>query len=118
MHPESPAEQQRLQETEDAEQTSQDGLATPNSKVEIFVTAADSDVFTDPETTGISRKNRCLACNKKVGLTGFGCRCGGLFCSTHRYSDMHSCEFDYKEHAQGQIRKNNPVVAGKKIAKI
>merc|ERR1719232_1258151 len=31
---------------------------------------------------------------KKVGLTGFTCRCGGLFCSIHRYSDKHECKFD------------------------
>ena len=24
------------------------------------------------------------------------CRCGGLFCSIHRYSDKHQCDFDYK----------------------
>ena len=34
---------------------------------------------------GKKKKNRCLKCNKKVGLTGFPCRCGGLFCSLHRY---------------------------------
>ncbi len=28
--------------------------------------------------------NRCTQCSKKVGLTGFGCRCGGTFCSMHR----------------------------------
>merc|ERR1719237_837900 len=32
---------------------------------------------------------------KKLGLTGFTCRCGGLFCSIHRYSDKHQCDFDY-----------------------
>jgi hypothetical protein len=29
--------------------------------------------------------NRCTQCSRKVGLTGFGCRCGGTFCSAHRY---------------------------------
>ena len=42
------------------------------------------------------KKNRCGVCKKKVGLTGFTCRCGGLFCSIHRYSDKHECKFDYK----------------------
>ena len=28
--------------------------------------------------------NRCAQCSKKVGLTGFGCRCGGTFCPAHR----------------------------------
>jgi len=65
-----------------------------------------------------SKKNRCGTCNKKVGLTGFPCRCGGLFCSLHRYSDTHTCTFNYKEQAQEDIRKNNPVVVGEKIKKI
>uniref|UniRef100_A0A8C2J9Y9 Zinc finger, AN1-type domain 6 n=1 Tax=Cyprinus carpio TaxID=7962 RepID=A0A8C2J9Y9_CYPCA len=34
------------------------------------------------------KKNRCFTCHKKVRLTGFGCRCGHLFCSVHRYSDV------------------------------
>ena len=53
-----------------------------------------------------------------VSVVGFKCRCGGLFCSTHRYSDVHECTFDYKEMAQEQIRKNNPVVVGLKVEKI
>jgi hypothetical protein len=64
------------------------------------------------------KKNRCHTCKKKVGLTGFQCRCGGLYCSMHRYSDKHGCTFNYKEMAQEQIRKNNPVVVGEKIQKI
>ena len=43
------------------------------------------------------RKNRCGKCNKKLGvLGGWDCRCGGKFCSFHRYSDTHDCDFDYK----------------------
>ena len=53
-----------------------------------------------------------------VLFIGFQCRCGGLYCGTHRYSDLHACTFDYKELAQSEIRKNNPVVVGVKIQKI
>lgn len=49
---------------------------------------------------------------------GFPCRCGGIFCSTHRYANEHSCSFDYKEHGAEEIRKNNPQVVGEKITKI
>ena len=49
---------------------------------------------------------------------GFDCRCGGLYCWEHRYSDKHNCKFDYKELGQDQIRKNNPIVIGEKIQKI
>ncbi|KAL5020077.1 hypothetical protein ScPMuIL_002969 [Solemya velum] len=75
------------------------------------------DAAVSPDN-GKKKKNRCHTCKKKVGLTGFQCRCGGLFCSLHRYSDKHDCTFNYKEMAQEQIRKNNPVVVGKKIQKI
>ncbi|XP_062868454.1 AN1-type zinc finger protein 6 [Trichomycterus rosablanca] len=64
------------------------------------------------------RKNRCFTCRKKVGLTGFDCRCGNLFCGAHRYSDVHSCSFDYKADAAERIRKENPVVMGEKVPKI
>lgn len=66
------------------------------------------------------KRTRCCvdSCKRKVGLTGFDCRCGGLFCWEHRYSDKHECKFDYKELGQEQIRKSNPVVVGEKIQKI
>lgn len=66
----------------------------------------------------LKKKNRCFICKKKVGLTGFGCRCGGLFCGLHRYSDTHDCNFDYKEQGQLEIRKNNPKVTFQKVTKI
>ncbi|KAK3928561.1 AN1-type zinc finger protein 6 [Frankliniella fusca] len=67
---------------------------------------------------GKRKKNRCATCRKKVGLTGFECRCGGLFCAMHRYSDKHECTFDYRELGAQEIRRNNPVVVGEKIKKI
>ncbi|XP_067938748.1 uncharacterized protein [Watersipora subatra] len=86
---------------------------------------AGEKVTTDdwPSTTASSeiktkKRNRCTSCKKKVGLTGFECRCGGLFCSTHRYSDKHDCQFDYKKQGEELIRKNNPVVVGEKLHKI
>ncbi|KAG8194739.1 hypothetical protein JTE90_026385 [Oedothorax gibbosus] len=64
------------------------------------------------------KKNRCHICKKKVGLTGFPCRCSGLFCSVHRYSNEHNCTFDYKQLGAQEIRKNNPLVVGEKVKKI
>ncbi|XP_062327285.1 AN1-type zinc finger protein 6 isoform X3 [Osmerus eperlanus] len=65
-----------------------------------------------------AKKNRCFTCRKKVGLTGFDCRCGHVFCGMHRYSDIHKCTFDYKADAAEKIRKENPVIVGEKIQKI
>ncbi|NXF40943.1 ZFAN5 protein, partial [Nyctibius bracteatus] len=64
------------------------------------------------------KKNRCFTCRKKIGLTGFDCRCGNLFCAIHRYSDMHACPYDYKAEAAEKIRKENPVVIAEKIQKL
>merc|ERR1719431_1697587 len=63
-------------------------------------------------------KDSKKGCKKKVGLTGFTCRCGGLFCSIHRYSDKHECGFDYKALGAEEISKSNPVVVAQKVAKI
>lgn len=63
-------------------------------------------------------KKRCGVCKKKLGLTGFECRCGLLFCGVHRYTDKHDCSFDYKENGRAELSKLNPVCAGEKINKL
>ncbi|XP_016346401.1 AN1-type zinc finger protein 6 [Sinocyclocheilus anshuiensis] len=83
------------------------------------VSASDvSEQTSDEPEQSRPKKNRCFTCRKKVGLTGFDCRCGHLFCSIHRYSDVHNCSFDYKADAAEKIRKENPLVVGEKIKKI
>ncbi|KAL3622482.1 switch-activating protein Sap1 [Castilleja foliolosa] len=62
--------------------------------------------------------NRCSGCRRKVGLTGFRCRCGELFCADHRYSDRHDCSYDYKSSGREAIARENPVVKAAKIVKI
>ncbi|KAF5175438.1 Zinc finger a20 and an1 domain-containing stress-associated protein [Thalictrum thalictroides] len=63
-------------------------------------------------------KNRCLSCNKKVGLTGFKCRCGDTFCSLHRYPEKHECTFDFKVLGRDAIEKANPVVKADKLERM
>ncbi|KAK7334770.1 hypothetical protein VNO80_26533 [Phaseolus coccineus] len=62
--------------------------------------------------------NRCSGCRRKVGLTGFRCRCGDLFCAEHRYSDRHDCSYDYKAAGREAIARENPVVRAAKIVKV
>ncbi|KAK9692669.1 AN1-like Zinc finger [Popillia japonica] len=91
--------------------------ASANATADTSVTDADnSDKEGDKDAK--KKKNRCATCRKKVGLTGFECRCGGLFCAVHRYSDKHDCSFNYREMGAQEIRRNNPVVVGEKIQKI
>ncbi|XP_043693699.1 zinc finger A20 and AN1 domain-containing stress-associated protein 5-like [Telopea speciosissima] len=61
---------------------------------------------------------RCSGCRRKVGLTGFRCRCGDLFCSEHRYSDRHVCSYDYKTAGREAIARENPVVKAAKIVRV
>lgn len=62
--------------------------------------------------------SRCGTCQKRVGLTGFSCKCGNVFCATHRYSDKHDCPFDYRTLGQEAIAKANPVIKADKLDKI
>merc|ERR1719402_2091806 len=86
-----------------------------STKIEPSINTEDTG---DEKQQNVKKKNRCLICRKKTGLTGFGCRCGGLFCSLHRYSQDHNCSFDYKALGEKEIAKNNPVVIAQKVAKI
>lgn len=79
----------------------------------------ETDVVTKVMTETRQREvNRCKGCKKKVGLTGFRCRCGNLFCPEHRYSDRHDCSYDYKAAGKAAIGKENPVVKADKIVRI
>ncbi|GAA0170715.1 hypothetical protein LIER_24914 [Lithospermum erythrorhizon] len=86
-------------------------------KVLSVPSATDSTVeeCTEPKAEGPSR---CTVCRKRVGLTGFQCRCGNLFCGVHRYSDKHECQFDYQSAGRNAIAKANPVVKAEKLDKI
>ncbi|XP_020238159.1 zinc finger A20 and AN1 domain-containing stress-associated protein 3 [Cajanus cajan] len=70
------------------------------------------------EEAKVSQPNRCATCRRRVGLTGFKCRCGMMLCGTHRYPEQHACEFDFKGLGREQIAKANPVVKGEKLDKI
>ncbi|XP_010244455.1 PREDICTED: zinc finger A20 and AN1 domain-containing stress-associated protein 4-like [Nelumbo nucifera] len=62
--------------------------------------------------------NRCATCRKRVGLTGFKCRCGITLCGSHRYPEQHGCTFDFKALGREAIAKANPVVKAEKLDKI
>jgi len=61
--------------------------------------------------------SRCPICAKKIKLTDIQCKCGIIFCSIHRYSNMHDCSFNFKEMGKDLIEKNNPRIIPIKLAK-
>jgi predicted nucleic acid binding AN1-type Zn finger protein len=64
------------------------------------------------------KKNRCVHCNKKLGLILFSCRCGGNFCAEHRLSDDHQCEYDFKEENKRKLSQDLVKVVGQKLDKL
>ncbi|KAL8474366.1 hypothetical protein ACS0TY_030284 [Phlomoides rotata] len=69
---------------------------------------------------GTKRLSRCSGsgCRKIIGLMGFRCRCGDLFCGEHRYSDRHDCSYDYKAAGRAAIARENPVVRAAKLVTV
>ncbi|XP_010544224.1 PREDICTED: zinc finger A20 and AN1 domain-containing stress-associated protein 2-like [Tarenaya hassleriana] len=107
--------------------TVKETVSGPSSDVQVIsmgmkITSPPSSSASDPgitlETKPKEGPSRCSTCNKRVGLTGFKCRCGNLFCGSHRYADKHDCSFNYHEAAQEAIAKANPVVKAAKLDKI
>ncbi|XP_047321281.1 zinc finger A20 and AN1 domain-containing stress-associated protein 8-like [Impatiens glandulifera] len=97
-------------------------LKPSSSSVEPKVLSVLSPTQSGPSAEAIEEgkvvPKRCATCKKRVGLTGFKCRCGNMFCGSHRYSDKHGCLFDYHGAAQDAIAKANPIVKAEKLNKI
>ncbi|RHX99543.1 hypothetical protein DYB36_010702 [Aphanomyces astaci] len=90
-----------------AEQVSEPDAVVPTTTAETTEPAAVTEEGAEklPVQTN---KARCWACNKKVGLTGIECRCGYVYCGTHRYADQHECSFDHKAVDMAELAKRNP----------
>ncbi|KAJ9158548.1 hypothetical protein P3X46_024306 [Hevea brasiliensis] len=92
-----------------------DPLSETSQKAETSIDREKSDVALAKREVN---RCSCSGCRKKVGLTGFRCRCGELFCWEHRYSDRHDCSYDYKAAGREAIARENPVVKAAKIVRV
>eukprot|EP00753_Platysulcus_tardus_P005774 PLAT13691.1.p1 GENE.PLAT13691.1~~PLAT13691.1.p1 ORF type:complete len:143 (-),score=40.84 PLAT13691.1:167-595(-) len=63
-------------------------------------------------------RKRCFTCRRKVGLTGFECRCGYVYCGEHRYADRHDCPFDYKTAGRADLASDSVVAAAPKLERV
>jgi len=93
---------------------SSSGLKLPGSTEVVRVVSVEPTPIVQPPV----QPNRCLTCRKRVGLTGFKCKCGSMFCGSHRYPEQHGCTFDYKKVGKEAIAKANPLVKAAKLDKI
>ena len=80
--------------------------------------AVEAEVAAVAATATANKPNRCLMCRKRVGLTGFKCRCGTTFCGVHRYPEKHACTFDFKAVGREEIARANPIIKAEKLRKI
>ncbi|KAF6775396.1 hypothetical protein AHF37_05164 [Paragonimus kellicotti] len=104
------------------------GPNTTSSQAELQAdseTAGLSDILdkvkddSKPSSPASAKSPRCDICRKRVGPAGgYSCRCEGVFCSLHRYSDAHNCSYDYRRAGQEDIRRSNPQVVCSKLPKI
>lgn len=64
------------------------------------------------------KRMRCEHCNKRLNITNiYNCRCGRIFCSQHRYSEVHDCKYDYKTEGRKILEQQNPLVTANKLPK-
>ncbi|CAA7060240.1 unnamed protein product [Microthlaspi erraticum] len=68
------------------------------------------------EPVGVKR--RCETCQRKVGVLGFKCRCGHMFCGSHRYPEEHSCAFDHKQSGRLSLAKQLPLIRTDKLQRL
>lgn len=45
-------------------------------------------------------------------------RCGGVFCSVHRYSEAHICSYDYKAEGKKLIQLTSSLINDARFPKI
>lgn len=113
--------------------TTSSSSAAGDSKFDVEDTSNSLEVSNliggDPSQVGTSHtsvspkkkenRNRCAHCRKRLTLTNsYTCRCGHLFCSSHRYSEVHNCTYDYKKEGRKLLQEANPVVTAPKLPKI
>jgi hypothetical protein len=63
---------------------------------------------------------RCPAkdCKKKLTLTDYSCKCGIIYCASHRNENTHACTYNWETENRDKLTKNLPLVNGKKFETI
>ncbi|KAI7901699.1 uncharacterized protein BX663DRAFT_513724 [Cokeromyces recurvatus] len=94
-------------------------LRSPSPDNELKVNSAPGSSIASPAATTPdnnekpiqTNKGRCFKCRSKVPLAKQAankCRCGYIFCDSHRYPDRHDCDIDYAKLDREILAKNNP----------
>eukprot|EP00887_Chlorella_sp_A99_P001069 scaffold14.g1069.t1 len=101
-----------------AEAAAEAGVVPADAAAPADAPAADAAQPEEPAKPVQQNRSRCFCCKKKVGLLGFECRCGYVFCAGHRHAADHACAFDYQTMDRDRLAKANPLVAASKVDKL
>eukprot|EP00929_Paragymnodinium_shiwhaense_P064845 TRINITY_DN32547_c0_g1_i1.p1 TRINITY_DN32547_c0_g1~~TRINITY_DN32547_c0_g1_i1.p1 ORF type:complete len:191 (+),score=24.17 TRINITY_DN32547_c0_g1_i1:240-812(+) len=94
------------------------GADSASASASASAAAGDGEGNETPSRPVQKNRKRCFKCRKKVGLTGFRCRCDYVFCGLHRYADAHECDFDYVAHDRDILSKANQKVTADKLDRL
>lgn len=94
-------------------------------KNNIGIVKKDSDIQNIKTLNTIEEKSmekpkmRCGTCRKKLTVSTFmDCKCGGIYCSEHRYADKHECKFNHKAVQQQNLAKTLIKLSSNKLEQI
>ncbi len=68
------------------------------------------------ESVKKTKPARCDMCEKKVGLTGFACKCARVYCVAHRMPEDHECDFDHKGAGRAVLSSSMVLCVGDKMS--
>ena len=88
--------------------TSFESMTSSMETTENTITSLEKTTEKRAEKLSQTNKKRCWECKKKVGLTAIECRCGYVFCGSHRFEDQHNCSFDFKMADRAELARRNP----------
>ncbi|XP_070054767.1 zinc finger A20 and AN1 domain-containing stress-associated protein 9-like [Nicotiana tomentosiformis] len=83
----------------------------------LYFLTVDDTVKTenDDGLTMKTKTERCNSCKKKVGLVGFSCKCGGIFCRIHWFPEELACTINFKSLGRALLVKENPLCKADKL---
>lgn len=105
-------------------QSTQTGQATTPSSIQQpkeqkpETKAGDQPAPTEPELPKQTDNSKCWHCHKKMGIYGYQCKCGFMYCKVHRIPEEHECTFDFASVGLKLLEKNNPLLVGKKLGEL
>ena len=85
---------------------------------ESLVKNTNEKLVSEPKTEKKKKKIRCNVCKRKLGLLGFECKCGLMFCSAHLIPEQHNCDYDFKNEQCKRLEKTLVKVVSSKVPPI